>query len=60
MTSRNLEYEDSFKHMKDLIGERALVFDRELSSEEFLKFLFDEEINFVMLNLESGVKLYYR
>jgi hypothetical protein len=59
LTSRNLEYENSFRQVKGLIGDRPLVFDRELSSEGFLKFLLDEKINFIIrLNLESRVKLY--
>lgn len=58
LTSRNLEYEDSFREVKDLIGERPIVFDRELSSEEFVRFLLNEKIHFVIrLNLESRVKL---
>ena len=45
LTSRNLEYEDSFKEVKDLIGDKPLVFDRELSSEGFLKFLSKPVLN---------------
>ncbi len=52
--SRNLNHARAFAKLKDLLGERPLVLDREFSYLELLLNLYEEQINFVIrLNLGS-------
>ena len=52
--SRNLNHSRAFEGLKDLLGERALVLDRELSYLELLLKLVEEQVNYVIrLNLGS-------
>jgi hypothetical protein len=52
--SRNRNHSRAFAKLKDLLGERPLVLDREFSYLELLLDLYEEEINFVIrLNLGS-------
>jgi hypothetical protein len=52
--SRNLEHDRAFQTVKDLLGERPLVLDREFSYLALLEKLVAEEVNFVIrLNLGS-------
>ncbi len=52
--SRNLNHFRAFAGLKDLLGERPLVLDREFSYLELLLNLVDEQVNFVIrLNLGS-------
>lgn len=52
--SRNLNHFRAFAELKDLLGERPLVLDREFSYLELLLKLVEEHINFVIrLNLGS-------
>lgn len=51
-TSRNQEHFRCFEEVKDLLGERPLVLDREFSYEELMEILYLEHIQFVIrLNL---------
>jgi hypothetical protein len=51
-TSRNQEHFRCFDEVKDLLGDRPLVLDREFSYEELLEILYLEHIQFVIrLNL---------
>lgn len=53
-SSRNLNHVRAFAELKDLLGERPLVLDREFSYLELLLNLVEEEVNFVIrLNLGS-------
>ena len=53
--SRNLNHFRAFEGMKDLLGERPLVLDREFSYLELLLNLVEEQVNFVIrLNLGSN------
>lgn len=53
--SRNLNHFCAFEGLKDLLGERALVLDREFSYLELLLNLVEEQVNFVIrLNLGSN------
>jgi hypothetical protein len=52
--SRNLNHFRAFAQLKDLLGERPLVLDREFSYLELLLNLVEEQVNFVIrLNLGS-------
>lgn len=52
--SRNLNHFRAFAQLKDLLGERPLVLDREFSYLELLLHLVEEQVNFVIrLNLGS-------
>jgi hypothetical protein len=52
--SRNLNHARAFAKLKELLGERPLVLDREFSYLELLLNLYEERINFVIrLNLGS-------
>jgi hypothetical protein len=52
--SRNLNHFRAFEGLKDLLGERPLVLDREFSYLELLAHLVEEQVNFVIrLNLGS-------
>lgn len=46
--SRNLNHFRAFEGLKDLLGERALVLDREFSYLELLLNLVEEQVNFVI------------
>jgi hypothetical protein len=51
-TSRNLEHYRGFEEVKELLGDRPLVLDREFSYEELMEILYIEHIQFVIrLNL---------
>jgi hypothetical protein len=51
-TSRNQEYFRCFDKVKELLGDRPLVLDREFSYEELMEILYIEHIQFVIrLNL---------
>lgn len=53
--SRNLNHFRAFEGLKDLLGERPLVLDREFSYLELLLNLVEEQVNFVIrLNLGSN------
>ena len=52
VTSRNQEHFRCFEAVKDLLGDRPLVLDREFSYEELMEILYIEHIQFVIrLNL---------
>ena len=54
LDSRNLNHFRAFEELKDLLGERPLVLDREFSYLELLLRLVEEQVNFVIrLNLGS-------
>lgn len=54
LDSRNLNHFRAFAGLKDLLGERPLVLDREFSYLELLENLVEEQVNFVIrLNLGS-------
>lgn len=54
LDSRNMNHFRAFAELKDLLGERPLVLDREFSYLELLLNLVEEQINFVIrLNLGS-------
>jgi hypothetical protein len=53
--SRNLNHFRAFEGLKDMLGERPLVLDREFSYLELLLNLVEEQVNFVIrLNLGSN------
>jgi len=55
LSSRNIEHQRAVQGIKKLIGNRALVFDREFSYLDFLINLYEEEINYVIrLNMGSN------
>ncbi|MFN3466492.1 MAG: transposase [Candidatus Brocadiales bacterium] len=55
-TSRNLEHRRAFREVRELIGQRALVLDREFSYEALLADCMAEGVNFVIrLNVASKV-----
>lgn len=55
LDSRNLNHFRAFGALKDLLGERPLVLDREFSYLELLQKLVEERVNFVIrLNLRSN------
>lgn len=54
LDSRNLNHFRAFEGLKDLLGERPVVLDREFSYLELLEKLVEEQVNFVIrLNLGS-------
>ncbi|MEJ5200711.1 MAG: transposase [Anaerolineales bacterium] len=54
LDSRNLNHFRAFEELKDLLGERPLVLDRDFSCQELLEFLVAAQVNFVIrLNLRS-------
>jgi hypothetical protein len=53
--SRNLEHQRAVQGIKNLIGDKPMVFDREFSYQGFLESLHAEEINFV-IRLRLGPK----
>ncbi len=57
-TSRNLEHKRALGGLKDLIGQRPIVLDREFSYEGLLEACLEEGINIIVrLNVGSGVVL---
>jgi len=56
-TSRNQEHFAAFRQVKELLGERPLVLDREFSYLELLENLVTEGVNFV-IRLKVGPKFY--
>ena len=54
-TSRNRHHFEAFSEIKELLGEKPLVLDRELSYLELMENLIFEEINFVIC-LKEGPK----
>lgn len=60
LSSRNLEHQRAVQGIKELIGNRTMVFDREFSYLEFLINLEAAEINYVIrLNLGSKPPKFY-
>jgi len=58
--SRNLNHFRAFASLKDLLGERPLVLDREFSYLELMLNLFEEQINWVIrLNLRAHPPKFY-
>ena len=58
--SRNLNHLRAFEGVKDMLGERPLVLDREFSYQELLLNLMEERIHFVIrLNLGSHPPKFY-
>ena len=58
--SRNLNHFRAFASLKDLLGERPLVLDREFSYLELMLNLFEEQINWVIrLNLRANPPKFY-
>ena len=53
--SRNLEHQRAVQGIKDLVGDKPMVFDREFSYQGFLESLQAEEIDFV-IRLRLGPK----
>jgi len=60
MDSRNLNHFRAFDGLKDMLGGRPLVLDREFSYLELMLKLFEEQINWVIrLNLRSNPPKFY-
>jgi hypothetical protein len=60
LDSRNLNHLRAFARLKDLLGERSLVLDREFSYLELLLNLVEEQINLVIrLNLGSHLPKFW-
>jgi hypothetical protein len=60
LDSRNLNHFRAFDGLKDMLGERPLVLDREFSYLELMLNLFEEQINWVIrLNLRSNPPKFY-
>jgi hypothetical protein len=58
--SRNLNHFRAFYGLKDLLGERPLVLDREFSYQELMLNLFAEQINWVIrLNMRANPPKFY-
>lgn len=58
-SSRNLEHNRAIRGLKELIGDKPLVMDREFSYEELLSDFIKEKMKFVIrLNTGNGVNLY--
>lgn len=55
-TSRNQEHNRAFAELKEMIGVKPLVLDREFSYESLLQDLVEEKINFV-IRLNTGNKV---
>jgi hypothetical protein len=53
-SSRNLEHDRAFRRVKELLGERPLVLDREFSYLGLLEKLENEQVNFVIRLNMSG------
>ena len=59
-SSRNLEHFKAIQEIRQLIGERPIVFDREFSYLELLSSLVEEEVPFVIrLNMGSNAPHFY-
>lgn len=59
-SSRNLEHFKAIQEIRQLIGERPIVFDREFSYHELLSSLVEEEVPFVIrLNMGSNAPHFY-
>ena len=55
--SKNLIYDKFFGQIKELVGNKPLIFDRELCGESYLKMLIHHQINFVIrLNMKGYIK----
>jgi hypothetical protein len=60
LDSRNLNHFRAFEGLKDMLGERPLVLDREFSYLELMLNLFEEQINWVIrLNLRANPPKFY-
>jgi len=60
LDSRNLNHYRAFEGLKDMLGGRPLVLDREFSYLELMLNLFEEQINWVIrLNLRSNPPKFY-
>lgn len=60
LDSRNLNHFRAFEGLKDLLGERPLVLDREFSYLDLMLTLFEEQINWVIrLNLRANPPKFY-
>lgn len=60
MDSRNLNHFRAFEELKDMLGERPLVLDREFSYLELMLNLVEEKVNFVIrLNLRANPPKFY-
>jgi hypothetical protein len=60
LDSRNLNHFRAFEGLKDMLGERPLVLDREFSYLELMLNLFEEQINWVIrLNLRAKPPKFY-
>jgi hypothetical protein len=58
ITSRNWEHYRCFEEVKQLLGKRPLVLDREFSYHDLMEVLTFEHINFVIrLNVGKGVRI---
>ena len=58
ITSRNQEHYRCFEEVKQLLGNRPLVLDREFSYHDLMEILTVEHINFVIrLNVGKGVRI---
>jgi hypothetical protein len=59
-SSRNLEHFKAIQGIRQLIGNRPIVFDREFSYRELLKSLVDEGVHFVIrMNMGANPPLFY-
>jgi len=59
-SSRNLEHFKAIQEIRQLIGTRPIVFDREFSYRELLSSLVDEDVHFVIrLNMGANPPLFY-
>jgi hypothetical protein len=59
-SSRNLEHFKAIQEIRQLIGPRPIVFDREFSYRELLNSLVDEDVHFVIrLNMGANPPLFY-
>jgi len=59
-SSRNLEHFKAIQEIRQLIGPRPIVFDREFSYRELLSSLVDEDVHFVIrLNMGANPPLFY-
>ena len=55
--SKNMIYDKFFGQIKELVGDKPIVFDRELCGENYLKMLIHHRINFVIrLNMKAHIK----
>jgi hypothetical protein len=60
LDSRNLNHFRAFDGLKDMLGGRPLVLDREFSYQELMLNLFEEQINWVIrLNLRANPPKFY-